>query len=596
MKNKLLLFLLFFSFLANKVNANNFEQTSNNSKINLQLAVSLMDTIKKTNKTLKSAKSTAIIPTPLTTAGSACKEEADLTVKVFMAASGGSGDIIEWFSSQTSNTILHTGSIYSPSVSQTTTYYVRTHAGADFSNRVPVVASVYSYPPAVTLKAFPNDAVICEGTPIEFTASGGGDFFEFSVDGIVKQGMSANRIFTTNALKKGQIVSVRTRYGVNFDGLATETAYGKGALEDNVLSAPLSLNALGGYINSIKISPTEDKLVFGIAGKLDNNRSMLLFLDTKPGGFNLSNYGDEANIIPSVKGFNYFNNNPSTFDSYFQADYCLAISTDNGGTNYFADIIELKTGNSTKTRLGNASTGFPSSVMGVNNGNSGIGDYNLGFEVEVLKSLIGYTVGDIKFFTLTMQDDSELNYNVTNSFLSPELSSSLDYGSSAMDYNVKDPNPVVVSADALIPCYKEASILINLDEKPTTATVGADQYNCSLSSTSLNGNSPTVGSGKWTLKSGPGLVNFSNVISGVSTASVDVEGIYVFTWSISNGVCPPSTADIKVEFHVPLLTPTASNQTVCASLPIQTLTAMASAQAGETVVWYDAATGGNVVS
>jgi hypothetical protein len=38
--------------------------------------------------------------------------------------------------------------------------------------------------------------------------------------------------------------------------------------------------------------------------------------------------------------------------------------------------------------------------MGVDNGNSGIADYNLGFEVEVLKSLIGYTVGDIKFFLL----------------------------------------------------------------------------------------------------------------------------------------------------------------------------------------------------
>jgi hypothetical protein len=54
--------------------------------------------------------------------------------------------------------------------------------------------------------------------------------------------------------------------------------------------------------------------------------------------------------------------------------------------------------------------------MGVDNGNSGIADYNLGFEVEVLKSLIGYTVGDIKFFALTMRDDTEPNYTVTNSF------------------------------------------------------------------------------------------------------------------------------------------------------------------------------------
>jgi hypothetical protein len=56
----------------------------------------------------------------------------------------------------------------------------------------------------------------------------------------------------------------------------------------------------------------------------------MLFLDTKPGGFNRSDYGDETDATPSVRGFNYFNNNPSIFDSYFQADFCLAISTDDG--------------------------------------------------------------------------------------------------------------------------------------------------------------------------------------------------------------------------------------------------------------------------
>ncbi|MDI6047823.1 gliding motility-associated C-terminal domain-containing protein [Flavobacterium yafengii] len=597
MKNKLLLFLLFFSFSANKINAENFEQTLNNSKINLQLplTVNLTDTIKKSNRAPKTAKSTAIIPSPLATAGSACKEESDLTVRVFMAASGGSGDVIEWFASQTSTTILHTGSIYSPSISQTTTFYVRTHAGADFSVRVPVVASVYSAPPVVNLTVSPTDQIICEGVPLVFTANDGADLFEFSIDGTVAQAMSTNREFSTTALKKGQVVSVRTRYAVTLDGAMSEAAWGKGPMEDNNLSAALSSNASTGYINAIKISPTEDKIVFGIPGKLGNNRSMLLFLDTKPGGFNLANYGDETNVIPSVKGFNYFNNNPSTFDSYFQADYCLAISTDGGGTNYFADIIELKTGTSTKVSIGNAITGSPSSVMGVNTGNSGIADYNLGFEVEVLKSLIGYAIGDIKFFAFTMQDDSELNYNVTNSFLSPELTSSLDYGIGPIDFNIKDPNPVVVSADALIPCYKEDSILVNLDEKPTVATVGSNQFNCTLTSTSLGGNTPIVGSGVWSLKSGPGLVNFSVANSGTSTATVNVEGIYVFTWTISNGICLSSTADITVEFQVPPLTPTGASQTVCATSPIQTLTATATVASGESVVWYDALTGGNVV-
>jgi hypothetical protein len=76
-------------------------------------------------------------------------------------------------------------------------------------------------------------------------------------------------------------------------------------------------------------------------------------------------------------------------------------------------------------------------------------------------------------------DDSALNYNVTNYFLSPELNSSADYVIGLFDYNIKDPNPVVVSADALIVCYKEASIFIDFDEKPHNLA-GSDQENCTL--------------------------------------------------------------------------------------------------------------------
>ena len=204
------------------------------------------------------------------------------------------------------------------------------------------------------------------GTSVTFTANGGADLFEFSVDGVVKQSMSSVRTYTTNTLTNGQTVSVRSRYAVTLDGTLTETAWGTGALENNVLSAALSGNASTGYINSLKFSPTEDKLVIGIAGKALNYRRIMVFLDTKPGGFNVSNYGDENGSLPPVRAFNFFNNNPSTFDSYFAADYCIAIATDAGETNYYADVIELKTGNSTKTYLGTAATGVPTSVMGIN--------------------------------------------------------------------------------------------------------------------------------------------------------------------------------------------------------------------------------------
>ena len=581
MKHKLLYLLLFFSFLGN-----------------FTFAQSGIKSNKKTGNSSSAivSKNKALIPAPLATAGSACKEMSDATVRVFVTASGNSGDIIEWYDSQESTTVLRTGSIYSPFISKTTTFYVQSRSGNDLSVRVPVVASVFNAPPNVTLTVSPTDNPICKGVPLTFTATGGGDLFEFSIDNNIVQAMSTNRVYTTSTLSTGQVVKVKSRYAVTLDGTVSEAAWGTGAFEDNGLSAALSPSAVDGYLTSVKISGTEDKLIFGITGKLNANRSTLIFLDTKPGGFNIGNYGDEVTVNPSVNGFNYFNNNPSTFDSYFLPDYCLAISTKDGGLTYFADIIELKTGTSTKVSLGTASNGNPSDNFGVNNGNTGINDLSLGFEIAILKSQIGYVTGDIKFFGITMKDDSEAAFSITNSFLSPERTSTLDYGSGPIDFNLRDPKAVVVSVDAFIPCYKEATLSVTIVEKPTTATVGSNQNNCSLTSTSLGGNTPTVGTGKWSVKTGPGTGSFSNINSGSSTVTVDVMGTYVFTWTISNGNCDPSMADITVRFDVPPVPPVGSNQTECAQNPIQTLTATATVVAGSTLKWYDAITGGNVVS
>ncbi|MFV5694749.1 gliding motility-associated C-terminal domain-containing protein [Flavobacterium sp. LB3P122] len=484
MKNKLLLFLLFHLLLGNKLSAKNLVDVVNSYNVNLELVTTIVssDTIKKYKKTSKFLRTIALLSPPSTTAGSTCGDGINPVQVNVYAFGNNNSETIEWFISQTSVSPIYIGTVYSPSIITTKTYYVRSRSGSDVSTRIPVVASVYFAPPAVTLTASPANNTtnpLCLGTSVTFTASGGADLFEFSVDGVVMQAMSTSKIFTTSVLTDGQVVRVRTRYAVVMDGVITEKTWGTGVLEDNFLSAPLSANASNGYVNSLKISASEDKLVFGVAGKVSNNRSLLLFLDTKPGGFSLSNYGDEADLDPLVRSFNLFNTNPSIFDSYFQADYCLVISTDRGETNYYANVIELKTGTSIKTYLGSAATGFPSSIMGVNKNNIGINDYNLGFEVEVLKSLIGYTTGDIKFFAFTMNDKEDGSQTVTNSFLSPERTSNLDYGIGSVDYNLKDPNPVVVSSAALTPCYSEANVMMNFVSVPTGSVT---QPTCSIQS------------------------------------------------------------------------------------------------------------------
>jgi hypothetical protein len=124
MKHKLL-FLLLFAFLLNSAS---FAQISKKNRVNRSVS--------SPNVT---GKNSALIPAPLATAGSSCKEISAATVQVFVTASGNSGDIIEWFDSQTSTTVLRTGSIYSPLLSKTTTFYVQSRSGSDLSVRVPVV-------------------------------------------------------------------------------------------------------------------------------------------------------------------------------------------------------------------------------------------------------------------------------------------------------------------------------------------------------------------------------------------------------------------------------------------------------------------------
>ena len=129
-----------------------------------------------------------------------------------------------------------------------------------------------------------------------------------------------------------------------------------------------------------------------------------------------------------------------------------------------------------------------------------------------------------------------------------------------------------------------ADVTVNYYQTPTTATAGGTQNICgALVSSGLGGNTPSVGSGAWTKNSGPGSVTFSASTSGSSTATVSTYGTYVFTWTISNGTCTPSSANVTVNFNaVPDSTITAAADT-CANST--TNTASAPVQSGVSYLW-----------
>lgn len=117
------------------------------------------------------------------------------------------------------------------------------------------------------------------------------------------------------------------------------------------------------------------------------------------------------------------------------------------------------------------------------------------------------------------------------------------------------------------------AVTINVLGNPTTATAGSNQSICQGgTSTALGGNTPTVGTGAWSVTSVPtgGTVTditFSSTSSGTATATAAsgaIPGAYTLTWTISNSPCTASTASLTLTIvGAPTTATVGSDQSVC---------------------------------
>lgn len=99
-----------------------------------------------------------------------------------------------------------------------------------------------------------------------------------------------------------------------------------------------------------------------------------------------------------------------------------------------------------------------------------------------------------------------------------------------------------------------------------------------------------------------GLVPAADLVAGNIGVYIEfghntwrVSGLTASYQFISNPAGCPAQQSFKVNINPIPAAPVANNQTACADSPVQTLTAMATVPTGSSVVWYDAATAGNVV-
>ena len=151
------------------------------------------------------------------------------------------------------------------------------------------------------------------------------------------------------------------------------------------------------------------------------------------------------------------------------------------------------------------------------------------------------------------------------------------------------------------PCAPSSDdVLITFNQEPTISDAGPDQTGastCGLTSVTLAGNSPTVGTGLWTIVSGTGGT-ITTPASPTSTFTGIAGNAYQLRWTISNAPCAPSSDDVMITFNLePSTADAGPDQTGAATCGLTTVTLAGNTPAIGTGLWtIVSGTGGTITT
>ncbi|MDP3143919.1 MAG: gliding motility-associated C-terminal domain-containing protein, partial [Bacteroidota bacterium] len=120
-------------------------------------------------------------------------------------------------------------------------------------------------------------------------------------------------------------------------------------------------------------------------------------------------------------------------------------------------------------------------------------------------------------------------------------------------------------------CANSSTVSIQVDNTPSISNAGSNQTICATtSSTTLNGNVPTVGVGTWSVLSGLGSITTQTLAT--STITGLTSGLTILEWSITNGLCGTSTSTTSIQVDLAASISSAGpNQTLCVTTPSTSL-------------------------
>lgn len=300
-------------------------------------------------------------------------------------------------------------------------------------------------------------------------------------------------------------VTSSTEAKITYDGNITESAWGA-ALATSA-GGPAPGFGAGHEVNAAYLQGAPDSISLAIAGNIQDGNRILVFIDSKTGGYNNGSFGRTG----APQGIDDFNSGTS-FDAGFDADYCLVIGTNGAMNNYFFDLYTLST------------LGGPSQYLGdVNFANIGAAPANSsttqGFEIAIAKAALGYIGGDVKLFVAYIGDSGFLS----NQFLTAAGSGDGNYGGGVVSFGAAAPNPITITSSQVNNyCTSSATVLIGVEGAivKSTSDTGLHSlrsvYNCIIEGGTITYDQPTTAS---TVLTTPLNITKSVTIQGLSSAS-----------------------------------------------------------------------------
>ena len=139
------------------------------------------------------------------------------------------------------------------------------------------------------------------------------------------------------------------------------------------------------------------------------------------------------------------------------------------------------------------------------------------------------------------------------------------------------------------------AVVLTIDSAPTAPTSGGDQIECEqnpIQTLTATATAPAGSTVVWYDAPTGG-----NIVASPTHNTVGTSTYYAQSENSTTSCTSLTRTAVSLTIEAaPSLPVSGGDQTECEQSPIQTLTAMATAPAGSSIVWYDAATGGNVVA